>query len=170
MGRSHLRCKNRTLLLCSVSLLRVGDKFAFLLNSRLILFYFIYFMLLLVLLYCPKLGQKFFTKWCYSPDYVFILSDLVPHWILIVSFVWTVVMVHGFLQMDSACGVYRPNGLVFYHRLWNRELFSRLLLRSVWCSLYSPICFQSALNGMSKSMSCSNIAAPGEAFNTLWYV
>jgi len=68
MGRCHLRCKNRTLLLCSVSLLRVGDKFAFLLNSRLILFYFIYFMLLLVLCYCPKLGQKFFTKWCYSPD------------------------------------------------------------------------------------------------------
>ena len=121
MGRSHLRCKNRTLLLCSVSLLRVGDKFAFLLNSRLILFYFIYFILLLVLYYCPKLGQLFFTKWCYSPDYVFILSDLVPHWILIVSFVWTVVMVHGFLQMDSACGVYRPNGLVFYHRLWNRS-------------------------------------------------
>ncbi len=65
MGRCHLRCKNRTLLLCSVSLLRVGDKFrVFLLNSL----YFIYFMLLLVLFYCPKLGQKFFTKWCYSPD------------------------------------------------------------------------------------------------------
>ena len=44
MGRCHLRCKNRTLLLCSVSLLRVGDKFAFLLNSRLIfiLFYLFY--------------------------------------------------------------------------------------------------------------------------------
>ena len=27
MGRCHLRCKNRTLLLCSASLLRVGDKF-----------------------------------------------------------------------------------------------------------------------------------------------
>ena len=42
MERCHLRCKNRTLLLCSVSLLRVGDKFAFLLNSRLILFYLFY--------------------------------------------------------------------------------------------------------------------------------
>jgi hypothetical protein len=54
MGRCHLRCKNRALLLCSVSLLRVGDKFVFLLNSRLI---FIYFILLLVFYYCPKLGQ-----------------------------------------------------------------------------------------------------------------
>jgi len=26
-----------------------------------------------------------------------------------------------FLQMDSACGVYRPTGLVFYHRLCNRS-------------------------------------------------
>ena len=26
-----------------------------------------------------------------------------------------------FLQIDSACGVYRPNGLVFYHRLCNRS-------------------------------------------------
>ena len=42
MGRCHLRCKNRTLLLCSISLLRVGDKFArFLLNSRLIFILFI---------------------------------------------------------------------------------------------------------------------------------
>ena len=66
MGRCHLRCKNRTLLLCSVSLLRVGDKFRVFYWIH--VFYFIYFMLLLVLLYCPKLGQKFFTKWCYSPD------------------------------------------------------------------------------------------------------
>jgi hypothetical protein len=26
-----------------------------------------------------------------------------------------------FLQMDSACGVYRPYGLVFYHRFCNRS-------------------------------------------------
>ena len=26
------------------------------------------------------------------------------------------------------------------------------------------------MNGMSKSMSRSNIAAPGEAFSTVWYV
>jgi len=26
-----------------------------------------------------------------------------------------------FLQMDSACGVYRPYGLVFYHQLCNRS-------------------------------------------------
>ncbi len=26
------------------------------------------------------------------------------------------------------------------------------------------------MNGMSKSMSCPNKAAPGEAFNTVWYV
>ena len=77
MGRCHLRCKNRTLLLCSVSLLRVGDKFAFFIEFT-SYFYFIYFILLLIFDYCPKLGQ-FFTKWCYSPDYVFILSDLVPH-------------------------------------------------------------------------------------------
>ncbi len=78
MGRCHLRCKKRTLLLCSVSLLRVGDKFAFLLNSRL---YFILFILYYCqfLYYCPKLGQKFFTKWCYSPDnnsFRFCLLDL----------------------------------------------------------------------------------------------
>ena len=78
-----------------------------------------------------------------------------------------------FLQMDSACGVYRPYGLVFYHRLCNRS--QRVSCFHVcYCDLsgvaYSPICFQAALNGMSKSMSRSNIAAPGEAFNTLWCV
>jgi hypothetical protein len=26
------------------------------------------------------------------------------------------------------------------------------------------------MNGMSKSISCPKIAAPGEAFNTVWYV
>ena len=50
MGRCHLRCKNRTLLLCSVSLLRVGDKFrVFLLNSR-FLFYLFYAIVSLTLL------------------------------------------------------------------------------------------------------------------------
>ncbi len=44
-------------------------------------------------------------------------------------------------------------------------LFSRWTLI---CGVYSP--FGLVLNGMSKSMSCPNIAAPGEAFNTVWYV
>ncbi len=42
MGRCHLRCKNRTLLLCSVSLLRVGDKFRVFYWIHFILFYLFY--------------------------------------------------------------------------------------------------------------------------------
>ena len=72
--------------------------------------------------------------------------------------------------MDSACGVYRPCGLVFCHQLCNRS--QRVSCFHVcYCDqsgvAYSPIYFQAALNGMSKSMSRSNIAAPGEDFNTL---
>ncbi len=52
----------------------------------------------------------------------------------------------------------------------NTFVILRLLLRSVWCCLQSPNFFQSAMNGMSKSMSHPNIAATGEAFNTVWYV
>jgi len=49
-----------------------------------------------------------------------ILSDLVQHWILIVSFVWTVVVVHGcFFTWTLLCGGYHPFGLVFYHQLCN---------------------------------------------------
>ncbi len=36
--------------------------------------------------------------------------------------------------------------------------------------LCSPIFFQSAMNGMSNRISHPNIAAPGEAFNTVWWV
>ncbi len=32
------------------------------------------------------------------------------------------------------------------------------------------MCFQSAMNNTSKSMLCPKIDAPGEAFNTVWYV
>jgi hypothetical protein len=32
-----------------------------------------------------------------------------------------------------------------------------------------PICFRSAMKGMSKSISRPKIAAPGEVFNTVWY-
>ncbi len=31
-------------------------------------------------------------------------------------------------------------------------------------------CFQSAMNGMLNSISCPNIAAPGAAFSTVWWV
>ena len=52
MGRCHLRCKNRTLLLCSVSLLRVGDKFRVFIEftSYFILFYLFYAIVSLILL------------------------------------------------------------------------------------------------------------------------
>ena len=72
------------------------------------------------------------------------------------------------------CGVYHPYGFVFYRQLCNRNqqvfLFLLLLLQSVMRCLFSPICFQSAMNGTSKSMSRPKIAAPDEAFNTVWYV
>ncbi len=51
-----------------------------------------------------------------------------------------------------------------------RTLIAVKLLRSVSCCLCSPIFFQSAMNIMSKSMSHPNIAAPGEAFSTVWKV
>jgi hypothetical protein len=43
-------------------------------------------------------------------------------------------------------------------------------VRSVGRCLCSPIFFQSAMNGILKSISCPNIAALGEAFSTVWYV
>jgi hypothetical protein len=49
-------------------------------------------------------------------------------------------------------------------------LFLLSLLQSVMLCLNSPIYFQSAMNSTSKSMSRPKIAAPGEAFNTVWYV
>jgi hypothetical protein len=63
---------------------------------------------------------------------------------------------------------------VFSGQLCNHNqflpLFSWAVLRSVSLYLCSPIFFQSAMNGMSKSISHPNIAAPGEAFNTIWWV
>jgi hypothetical protein len=44
------------------------------------------------------------------------------------------------------------------------------MLRLVINCLCSPVLFQSAMNGMSKSMSHPNIAAPGEALSTVWWV
>ena len=43
-------------------------------------------------------------------------------------------------------------------------------VRSVSYCLCSPIFFQSAMNGMSKSMSCQNIASLGEALSIVWWV
>ena len=42
-----------------------------------------------------------------------------------------------------------------------------LILRSVSDCLCSPILYQPAMNGMSKSISCPNMAAPGEALSTV---
>jgi hypothetical protein len=44
------------------------------------------------------------------------------------------------------------------------------MFRSVSFCLCSPIFSQSAMNKMSNSMSHPNIAATGEAFNTVWWV
>ncbi len=49
----------------------------------------------------------------------------------------------------------------------NPAMFSQAVSQSVSRCLCSPIFFQSAMNGKPKSMSRPNIAAPGEAFNTV---
>ena len=81
-----------------------------------------------------------------------------------------------FSKWTLLCGVYRPYGLVLCHRLCNRSQHV--------CYFHVCYCDQSGVafslqfcasqlrttNGMSKSMSRPNIAAPGEAFNTVWYV
>jgi len=78
-----------------------------------------------------------------------------------------------FFRWTLLYGVYHPYGLVFYHQLCNRSpliYYFHVCCCDRFGFAYSPICFQSAMNGMSKSMSRPNIAAPGEAFNTVWYV
>jgi hypothetical protein len=52
----------------------------------------------------------------------------------------------------------------------NSAFVLRALVRSVRCCLCSPIFFQSAMNGMLKSMSHPNIAAPGDVLCTVCYV
>ncbi len=119
MGMCHLRCKNRTLRLCSVSLLRVGDKFCIFIEFT-FLFYFIYFILLLFLYYCPKLGQQFFTKWCYSPNINSFRfgSALNPDSSIRMNCQQSMVL---FSRWTLLCRVYRPCGLVLCHRLCNRS-------------------------------------------------
>ena len=62
-----------------------------------------------------------------------IFPILVPRWILVVTFVSTVMIVHGsFPFWTLRCGVYRPYGLISF-----ANLISVVLLRSVWRRLFS---------------------------------
>ncbi len=70
---------------------------------------------------------------------IFILSDLLLHWALIVPFVWTGVIVHGsFWYLDSLTSTFWPT---WYPAL----IFAGSVKISQFC-LYSSILFQSAMN------------------------
>ncbi len=69
-------------------------------------------------------------------------SILVPHWILVATFVCTVTIVHGsFPFWTLLCRVYCPYGLIFCHRLYDcsvtviciaKPFFSNLPVRNEW--------------------------------------
>ena len=88
---------------------------------------------------------------CYSPEVD--LSNLVPHWILIVTFVCTVIVVHCSFNpfWTLLCKVCHPFELVFCY-----QFIIVVLLQSVWWSLYSPI-DQSATNRTSEIVSHLNL-------------
>ena len=126
------------------------------------------------ILFYSQLDQQFFTKWCYSPD--------------INSFRFGYALnPDSSIRMNCCC--YSPwfffpdrhcfaedailmdqyfitNFVIIVHSF---IIFTCVAAIRLAC-LQSPIYFQSATNGMLKSISCPNIAAPGEAFNTVWYV
>ncbi len=101
MVRYHLSCKNSLLLLKRKFLLRVGEKLVFLIEFM-FLFYFVF-----IYLHCyiSTSSLNGVTLW------KLIFPFLVPHWILVVSFVSTVISSWFFPFWTLLYGVYRPYGL-----------------------------------------------------------
>ena len=144
MVRYHLRCKNSLLLLKRKFLLRVGDK-------SLCFFIEFTFLSCFIYLHC-YISVFYFTKWCYSLEVDFLI--LVPHWILVVTFVRTVIIVHGSLPFwILLCGVYHPYGLIVCYQLYNHSftaiclaklLVSNLPVSYKWdikdCALFGCCC------------------------------
>jgi hypothetical protein len=79
-----------------------------------------------------------------------------------------------FSRWTLLCGVYHHFGLVFYHQLCNRNNTVVIFMFVTAISLVLPIVSNlfpvSYEQNVKEDCSCSNIAAPGEAFNTVWYV
>ncbi len=105
MVRYHLRCKNSLLLLECKFLLRVGDKKIVLLIEFRFLFYFIF-----IYLHCyiSTFSLNGVTLW------KLIFPFWVPHWILVVTSVSTVISPWFFSIVDSALRSIYPYGLVFF--------------------------------------------------------
>jgi hypothetical protein len=124
MGRCHLRCKNSLLLLKCKFLLKVGDKKIVFLIEFTFLFYFILF------IYTDISISSLYgvTLW------KLVFPFLVPHWILVVTFVCTVISPWFFSIWTLPCEVYRPYGLIFF-----ANFIIVVLLRSVWRRLFSNV-------------------------------
>ncbi len=90
---------------------------------------------------------------------------------MIVPFVWTDVMSQGFVcHLDSAL---RRIPSFLSSTFWPTSIppsFSWASLRSASRCLCYPIFCQSAMNRMSNSISCLNIAARGKHLSTVWEV
>ncbi len=121
MVRYHLRCKNNLLLLKRKFLLWVEDKkLFFFLNSH---FYFIHF-----LCYISISSLNGVTLWKLNFPF------LVPHWIMVVTFVCTAISPWFFSIWTLLCGVYHPYGLIFF-----ANFIIVVLLQFVWQCLFSNV-------------------------------
>ena len=70
-----------------------------------------------------------------------IFPILVPHWILVVTFVCTVIIVHGsFPFWTLLCGVYRPYGFIFCHQLYNHSVTAICLAKPLVSNL--PVSYE----------------------------
>ncbi len=123
----------------------------FLLNSR---FYFILFIYTVILV--------FFTKWWYSLEVDFSIFGfaLNPGSYNRMYCRQSMVLFHFWTLL---CRVYRPYGLIFFAN------FNRSITAICWWRLFSnvPVSYKRDIEDCVIFESC---AAPGEAFNILWYV
>ncbi len=86
------------------------------------------------------LNLSFYLKWCYSQE-VDLFPFLAPHWILVVTFVCTVIIVHGsFPFWTLLCGVYRPYGFIFCHQLYNHSVTAICLAKPLVSNL--PVSYE----------------------------
>ena len=132
MMRYHLRCKNSLLLLklSYVESRRCKFHFSFWIHIF-ILYYWIH-------LHCHNSISSLngITLW------KLIFPILVPHWILVDTFVCTVITVHGSFNpfWTLLCGVYCPYGLIFCRQRYNRNVTAICLAKSVVFNL--PVSYE----------------------------
>ncbi len=151
MVRYHLMCKNSLLLLKCKFLLRVGEKNCF---SYWIFHVFISFHFIFIYLHCyiSISSLNGVTLW------KLIFPFLVPHWILVVTFVSTVISPWWFAEYT-----------VLTDKYFSPTLIVVVLLQSVWRRLFSnvPVSYERDIKDCVIFKCC---AAPSEAFNISWYV